>query len=64
MLFGLYFEEEPGEERVRYTSFTDPLDQWVSYEQGIRTKPAPKPQMKIPARSAAILDSPARGATD
>jgi len=56
MLFGLYFEEESGDERVRYTSFTDPLDEWVLYEQGIRTKPAPKPQMKIPAYSAAFLD--------
>lgn len=56
MLFGLYFEEESGDERIRYTSFTDPLDEWVLYEQGIRTKPAPKPQMKIPARSAAFLD--------
>jgi Holliday junction resolvase-like predicted endonuclease len=53
---GLYFEEETGEERVRYTSLTDPLDQWMLYERGIRTELAPKPQMKIPAGSARFLD--------
>jgi hypothetical protein len=56
LTLGLYFEEETGEERVRYTSLTDPLDQWVLYEQGIRSEPAPKPEMKVPPGSAQFLD--------
>lgn len=54
--FGLYFEKETGEERIRYTSLTDPLDQWMLYEQGVRTEPAPKPEMKIPEGSTRFLD--------
>jgi hypothetical protein len=54
--FGLYFEEEMGDERIRYTSLTDPLDQWMLWEQGIRTESAPKPEMKIPPGSIHFLD--------
>jgi Holliday junction resolvase-like predicted endonuclease len=54
--FGLYFEEETGDERIRYTSLTDPLDQWMLWEQGIRTESAPKPEMKIPPGSTHFLD--------
>jgi hypothetical protein len=54
--FGLYFEKETGEERIRYTSLTDPLDEWMLYEQGVRTEPAPRPEMKIPEGSKRFLD--------
>jgi Holliday junction resolvase-like predicted endonuclease len=54
--FGLYFEKETGEERIRYTSLTDPLDHWMLYEKGVRTEPAPKPEMKIPEGSTRFLD--------
>jgi hypothetical protein len=56
LTLGLYFEEETGEERVRYPSLTDPLDQWVLYEHGIRSEPAPKPEMKLPPGSTQFLD--------
>jgi len=56
LTLGLYFEEETGEERVRYQSLTDPLDQWVLYEQGIRSESAPKPEMKLPSGSTQFLD--------
>lgn len=56
LVMGLYFEAETGEERVRYTSLTDPLDKWMLYERRIRTDPTPKPQMKIPSGSSRFLD--------
>jgi hypothetical protein len=56
MNFGLYFEEEEGDEKIRFTSLTDPLDAWVLFDRGVRTEPVPKPALKVPARSAEFLD--------
>jgi hypothetical protein len=56
MMYGLYFEEEQGKERVRFTSLTDPLDAWVLFDKGIRSDPAPKPELQVPSRSAEFLD--------
>jgi hypothetical protein len=56
---GLYFEEDehPGErEHVRYLSQTDELDAWVLWNQGIRTKPAPKPQQGLDEATRRFLD--------
>jgi hypothetical protein len=57
MLLGLYFEEQCEEPRTRHMSLTDPLDQWFLFGRGIREKPAPKPEMRIPSASAQFLDT-------
>lgn len=53
--FGLYFDEEK-EKLIRFTSLTDPLDQWFLFEQGVRSKPAPKPEMNVPKGTEDFLD--------
>jgi hypothetical protein len=56
---GLYFEEDDELRRnddVRYLSYTDDLDAWVLWDQGIRTIPAPKPRQVLDSDTERLLD--------
>jgi hypothetical protein len=51
----LYFEHEPTGPVRRYVSQTDALDAWFLYEQGLRTRPAPKPRQRLDDKSRRVL---------
>jgi hypothetical protein len=53
---GLYFENEEGRQRIRFTSLTDPLDAWVLHQRGLRQTPAPRPAMSVPPGTREFLD--------
>jgi hypothetical protein len=55
LVAGLYFEDA-GSEPIRLASFTDELDAWVLYEQGLRETPAPKPSINIDDTTRRFLD--------
>lgn len=56
---GLYFEhlKDAGIDRLELMSYTDDLDAYYLYQQGIRQTPAAKPRQAIPPRMASIIES-------